>query len=304
MNTKCLIAATATILAAIAPLTARAQALLSEDFTGGTNSNSWYSFNGACLTAGSSSGSITSTGNTSYVISSGPGQIPSCLSIVSSYYNQNLVGGQNGVSGSTQTLPDPVGQGALRFTNGAPGGYSQNGAIVSGGAPFPAGAGIQVTFKTVTYRGNSGGAGGDGADGISFYMMDGSQSPNLGAWGGSLGYTCSNANPPYNGLIGGYLAVGVDEYGNFLNGASLMPGYGGSNSATGDNTASGYGYKPGRIGMRGAGSIAWTSLSGTYPALFPSSWTTPQQQAAVRNTCRSGVLEDYNGTQLTYNGST
>ncbi|TLY57152.1 MAG: hypothetical protein E6K52_14995, partial [Gammaproteobacteria bacterium] len=94
MNTKCLIAATATILAAIAPLTARAQALLSEDFTGGTNSNSWYSFNGACLTAGSSSGSITSTGNTSYVISSGPGQIPSCLSIVSSYYNQNLVGGQ------------------------------------------------------------------------------------------------------------------------------------------------------------------------------------------------------------------
>ena len=34
------------------------------------------------------------------------------------------------------------------------------------------GPGVQITFKTVTYRGDSGGAGGDGADGISFYLMD------------------------------------------------------------------------------------------------------------------------------------
>ena len=29
-----------------------AQAIVSEDFTGGTTSNPWYFFNGACLTAG------------------------------------------------------------------------------------------------------------------------------------------------------------------------------------------------------------------------------------------------------------
>ena len=38
----------------------------------------------------------------------------------------------------------------------------------------PTGAGIQVTFKTVTYHGDSGGAGADGADGISFFLQDGS----------------------------------------------------------------------------------------------------------------------------------
>ncbi|MEJ0007897.1 MAG: hypothetical protein WDM77_16415 [Steroidobacteraceae bacterium] len=119
-----------------------------------------------------------------------------------------------------------------------------------------------MTFKTVTY-------GGTGADGISFYLMDGcvpvsgaimpatcaanaiypTGSPNvpaIGATGGSLAYTCSNTNGPgsgagvtYDGLTGGYLGLGIDEYGNFLN--------------QGDNTAVGYGFQAGRIGLRGAG---------------------------------------------------
>src|SRR5207244_13061190 len=152
-----------------------------------------------------------------------------------STYNENLVGGQNGVAGPTQTLPDPNGQGALRFTNGNPGGYAQHGAIVST-TPFPTGAGVSLTFKTVTYRGDSGsiagGAGGDGADGISFFLMDASQSPNIGSWGGSLGYTCSNANPPYVGMVGAYLGLGIDEDGNVRNGASRMQRYTGPNPRT------------------------------------------------------------------------
>src|SRR5213078_3340881 len=109
---------------------------------------------------------------------------------------------------------------------------SQNGAIVST-TPFPTGQGISVTFKTVTYLGDSGGAGGDGADGISFYLMDASalntstitgtangDGNGIGSWGGSLGYTCSNANPPYNGLIGAYLGLGVARCDKYVNGVS------------------------------------------------------------------------------------
>src|SRR6185312_2322206 len=92
-----------------------------------------------------------------------------------------------------------AGKGALRFTNGFTSGhggdfmygYHQAGSIISSGTPFPTGAGLQVIFKTVTYRGDSGN--GDGADGMGFFLMDGSLSPyDTGAFGGSLGYTCTN----------------------------------------------------------------------------------------------------------------
>ena len=271
MDAKVRTSAVAVMLATLLSSTGHAQTIYTEDFTGATTTNSWYFFNGACLTAGSSTSSLS------------PGQVPACTAVKTTYYNENLVGGENGVSGSGQTLPDPVGSGALRFTNGSPGGYHQNGAIVSANT-FGTGDGVQIAFKTITYRGDSGGAGGDGADGISFYLMDGSQPAGIGAWGGSLGYSCSNSNPPYDGLVGGYLGLGIDEYGNFLN--------------QGDNTASGYNYVPGRIGLRGAGSVAWSWLNTTYPALFPLVWTSAQRQTAVRNTCSRGLLTDYNGNAL------
>ena len=270
---------------------ARAQTIFTEDFTGATTNNNWYFFNGACLTAGSSAGSAS------------PGQVPSCLSIKSSYYSAAqdndpaLVGGFAGVSGNSQTLPDPVGSGALRFTNGYPYGHGENGAIVSATA-FNAGQGIQITFKTVTYRGDSGGADGDGADGLSFYLIDGGVTPastlwnGIGSWGGSLGYTCSNANPPYDGLVGAYLGLGIDEFGNFLNGTTLASGYGGSNNATGDNSASGYGYKPNRIGLRGTGNISWAYLHANYQSFYPASLTTAQRQAAVQATCKTGLIQN------------
>jgi type IV pilus assembly protein PilY1 len=286
------------VLAALAaPLAVQGQTAVTEDFSGSSTTNSWWFFNGACLTASRATGVEPATG---------AGQIPGCTTIQHSYYNETLVGGYNG------TFPDPVnatnpltGSGALRFTNGFPGGYHQNGAIVST-TPFPTTQGITVTFKTVTYLGDSGGAGSDGADGISFYLLDASQlntstitgtaagdGNGLGSWGGSLGYTCSNANPPYNGLIGGYVAVGIDEYGNFLNGSNWVSGYNGPNNATGDNTAFGYGYKPDRIGMRGAGNIAWSWLNANYPSVYPSSYSNSQRQGAVQATCQNGVIWDY-----------
>lgn len=273
-------------IAALAPPIAWGQLVIQEDFKGGSVNNSWSTFLGACLTAGSGSG--------------GGGAIPACNT--DSYYS-----GQTQVGGYSGTLPDPVGNGALRLTNGYPY-YNQAGAIISN-FTFPSNEGLHVTFKTVSYLGNSGGSGGDGADGMSFFLMDGSVAApysgqyDVGAFGGSLGYTCSNANNDththpdgttrhYDGLVGGYLGLGIDEYGNFLNGVSNTLGESGT-SASGDNTASGGGYQPDRIGMRGEGSINWESLNALNSTYYPSSLTSSQQAQAVQNTCKTGYLWNY-----------
>ncbi|HEY4973390.1 MAG TPA: hypothetical protein VII41_07270, partial [Steroidobacteraceae bacterium] len=268
MNAKLVVRICATALVTLAPVAAWPQLVIQDNFTGASSAFDWQTFNGACLTAGNNTGNI-----------------PACYRLA--YY-----GGEQLVGGSTGLLPDPAGSGALRFTNGRPGGYNQSGAIVSN-FTFPTNSGLHVTFTTATYRGDSGGAGGDGADGVSFYLMDGAKPAGIGAFGGSLAYTCSNANTPHDGLIGGYLGLGIDEFGNFLNGATLEPGYNGSNNATGDNTFLGYGYHPGRIGLRGAGSIAFSALHALNSAYYPASLTAAKQQEAVQVTCATGRLWNY-----------
>ena len=279
MNTKHPFLVLAVFLGALASGRGQAQTtLVSEDFTGAGTTNSWYFFNGACLTAGTSTMTVS------------PGTIPGCQVVWSNYYSTTpdkdpyLFGGNSGFlgsstapsSGSSQT-PDPVGSGALRFSNAGPGsGNQERGAIVSA-TPTPTGQGIQVTFKTVTYGGDSGGTGKDGADGISFFLIDPSRLPvtttgakgvptAVGATGGSLGYSCSNSNGPpqgvtYDGLTGGYIGLGIDEFGNFLNGTTNLAT---NTTAVADNTATGYGFTPGRIGLRGAGSISWQALTTAY----------------------------------------
>lgn len=277
------------VCASLCGLTARAGVVtnLQEDFTGTTTQNAWYYFNGACLTASTVAAASAH----------GPGTPPGCTA--DTYYNESLVGGYNGVAGGTQTLPDLVGEGALRFTNGCTGsgcgsgGYNQNGAIISADT-FSTSDGLDITFKTVSYRGNSDSIGGgisDGADGMSFFLVDATGDANswspttdpIGSYGGSLGYTCSNTNSgetePYHGMIGGFLGLGIDEFGNFLN--------------AGDNTASGFGPHADRIGLRGAGNIAWPWLTANYPADYPSTLTSTQQAAAVQLTCRTGKIWDY-----------
>jgi type IV pilus assembly protein PilY1 len=296
MNARISITALAAAVAATLSSVTPAQTTFTEDFTGAGTTNAWYYYNGACLTAGSTSG----TGTSGLVA----GQVPSCASIMSSYYARAQDADASLVGGNSGTLPDPRGSGALRFTNGYPYGHGENGAIVSGSA-FNAGQGVQITFKTVTYRGDSGGTGQDGADGMSFYLIDATQFPiapsnptsstvwnGIGSWGGSLGYTCSNANPPYDGLVGAYLGLGIDEYGNFLNGVNLEPGAF-DTGQLGDNTALGFGYVPGRIGLRGYGSISWASLNSRFPTYYPTALSTSQRQAAVQNTCKTGTLWNY-----------
>jgi type IV pilus assembly protein PilY1 len=275
MNTKHLAATLTVLFVLLTVQRSNAQGVFSEDFTGTATANSWYFFRGACLTA-SSANAGTNPGTS----------LPGCTSPSlksASYFGENQVGGTAGVSGNAQTLPDPVNTGALRFTNGAPYGHNEGGAIISA-TPFDTTNGVQITFKSVTYRGDSGGTVGDGADGISFFMVNGAVTPSIGSQGGSLAYTCSNpgnigGHPIIDGVTGAYIGLGIDEYGNFLN--------------QGDNTASGWGPQGNRIGLRGAGNVSWPYLSLNYPLQYPSSLSTTDQQRAVAATCQSGYLWDF-----------
>lgn len=113
---------------------------------------------------------------------------------------------------------------------------------------FPAaGNFIQVEFKHYAY-------GGSGADGMAVVLSDASVAPQPGAFGGPLGYgTRGNAANP--GFAGGWLGIGIDEYGNF----STEGGPGG----------------PGRridsVSVRGSGSgsTGYRYIAGTLANLSP-----------------------------------
>ena len=263
----------------LGPDFARAQQTYTEDFTQAATKLNWFATGGTCLTAGSLAAAPTGAGN-----------VIGCTANLTAYYqatrpqsdnDKALVGGFNG------KFPDPAGNGALRFTNGSPYGHYERGSLVSGFS-FPTGQGISISFNTVTYLGDSGGDGLDGADGISFFLMDacvpiaGGTLPAgcdstvygsapyspIGANGGSLGYSCSDENTVFSGLPGAYLGLGIDEFGNFLNGTKNTlndtAGVRGGNHAVADTTADGGYYHPGRIGLRGAGNVNWQYLNFHY----------------------------------------
>ncbi|WP_217524988.1 DUF6701 domain-containing protein [Vibrio metschnikovii] len=61
---------------------------------------------------------------------------------------------------------------------------------------------------------------GDGADGISLIFSDATVTPRTGGFGGSLGYAPRNptsTTPAVPGFAGGWLGIGLDEWGNFAN---------------------------------------------------------------------------------------
>src|SRR5580692_7962685 len=117
-----LLALSALVLGLAAPAT-QAQTLLTEDFTSTSSSanggvGNWLFFNGACLTAGTSTSLLSPASS-----------IPACTTVLNSYYvnsadhDQYLMGGKNGYLGGTSPpaspasqQPDPARFGALRFT--------------------------------------------------------------------------------------------------------------------------------------------------------------------------------------------
>jgi hypothetical protein len=121
---------------------------------------------------------------------------------------------------------DKTGSGWLRLTSAT----NNQSAFAFNGTAVPFGYGIDVTFHYSTW-------GGTGADGFDFVLFDGSTTPTTaGGYGGSLGYAQRSG---INGLAGGILGIGFDEFGNYANPTEGRQG--------------GIGFVPDTITIRGPG---------------------------------------------------
>ena len=106
---------------------------------------------------------------------------------------------------------DTAGNGWLRLTSAATNeatyAYDTN-AFTSKNAT------ITASFNYVSYAGS-------GADGITFFLADASKTFAVGAYGGSLGYAqktvAGGGGADINGMNGGYIGLGIDEFGNYAN---------------------------------------------------------------------------------------
>jgi uncharacterized repeat protein (TIGR01451 family) len=159
---------------------------------------------------------------------------------------------------------DPVGDGWLRLTNntGNQTGFAYN------TTPFNLSAGLLIEFDYATW-------GGSGADGYSIYLFDANVGAfNIGAFGGSLGYAqklttsaCGNPAPSnVSGISGGYIGIGVDEYGNFADCGEgrYLSAYGNSNTVPNTVTVRGS-----VVGF-GGGAIGQTLSTASYPWIATS----------------------------------
>ncbi|MEG4110089.1 DUF4347 domain-containing protein, partial [Microcoleus sp. S13_C5] len=117
----------------------------------------------------------------------------------------------------TESFPglniDPIGSGALRLTSRS---FDQSTFAIYNN-PVPVSSGLKIVFDIFAYNGTtrpnlpSNLTG----DGISFFLIDGTVTPTkAGGFGGSLGYA-QNTDETQAGLLGGYLGIGFDEFGNF-----------------------------------------------------------------------------------------
>jgi len=110
---------------------------------------------------------------------------------------------------------------------------------------FPgAGQKVVVEFDYFAYDGTA-------ADGIAVTLSDASVSPVAGAYGGSLGYAQRTTPSSVDGFAGGWIGVGIDEYGNY------------SNPTEGRNQ--GPGFRVDSVAVRGSGSgtTGYKYLAGT-----------------------------------------
>jgi len=153
---------------------------------------------------------------------------------------------------------DQAGSGWLRLTNntGDQTGFAYN------STPFDLSAGALIQFDYASW-------GGSGADGYTVYLFDANVPTfNIGAFGGSLGY--AQKLPPavptaVPGISGGYVGIGVDEFGNF------------SNPTEGRYLGSGA--NPNRVTIRGSvlgfggGAAGQTQNATSYPWIYTSGYS-------------------------------
>ena len=141
--------------------------------------------------------------------------IPASLQLI-----PGITGGT--VSGLIPALGGDIpGNGVLRLTPASP---DRREAFVLYNNPIPSTDGLVVRFDIYSYganliinepRGES--TGNQPGDGIGFFFIDGTASPEKpGGYGGSLGYAQRlDGTVATPGIEGGYLGIGLDEFGNF-----------------------------------------------------------------------------------------
>ncbi|WNZ24923.1 DUF4347 domain-containing protein [Leptolyngbya sp. NK1-12] len=178
-----------------------------------------------------------------------------------------------GLPGGTTAL-DAEGGGALRLTNNS----TDQAAFVIYNNAIPSNAGLTITFDFFAYSGQGTNGARAGGDGISFFLIDGAQSPTVaGAFGGSLGYAQKQVDG-IDGIAGGYLGIGLDEFGNFSNPSDFA---GGPQQREG-----GPGEVPDSISIRGRGSgqtgYAFIAGSGSLSPGIDNVAATTREAAARR----------------------
>lgn len=185
----------------------------------------------------------------SYTVCSPPSNIPAgvsvscqCDSFARATLNPSTIFGANWIistSDATGILPSIVNSGYLRLTNNT--GNNAKAATVPGIFPA-AGNYISVEFRQYAYNGS-------GADGIAVTLSDYAVPAVPGAYGGSLGY--AQETGIHDGFAGGWLGVGLDEYGNYQN--------------TNEGRLGGPGFTVESVGARGsgAGQTGYRWLGGT-----------------------------------------
>ena len=189
----------------------------------------------------------------------GTGSIPACAS-----------GSQGGLNGAA---PDTSGNGMLRLTQAVGG---DQGGIVSLNS-FASTAGFTASFTAVAYGGN-------GADGISLFLLDASTGmpATLGAAGGGLSYAA---------LAGGYIGIGLDEYGNFPN-----PGCGGGGCSGGP------GFFPNYVAVRGSTANSNAYIGGASPGF--SLWSSAATRASATTHTYSITLTAAGLVSVSIDGTT
>jgi Ca2+-binding RTX toxin-like protein len=175
---------------------------------------------------------------------------------------------------------DPEGNGVLRLTNNT----TNQAAFVIYNQPFSSNAGLSITFDFFAYNGTGTQGATPGGDGISFFLIDGAATPTTaGAFGGSLGYAQKNLDQ-INGILGGYLGVGLDEFGNFANPKDFA-------AQVGDQRVGGPGLTPDAVTIRGrgdgtaalgAGNYDFIATSGSLAGGIDEVTTTVREDAARR----------------------